>query len=133
MADEAAIASALFAKVATLSIGSPALPIDFPEPVETFVPPASGKYLSARIFYNRPAWEGLSGGKISQGLLQINVVWPKNKGVLEPLRAARDVIAVFTKGLALTGNVRVSAQPWAASPISAPSEVVVPVTIPWTA
>lgn len=133
MADDPDIALALFARVATLVVSSPNLPIDYPEPVTEFVPPADGKYLSAQVFFNRPAYEGLTRGKISQGLLQINVVWPKNKGVVDPLRIAKVVIAHFPKALQLASGVKISGQPWAGSPISAPSEVVIPVTIPWSA
>src|SRR5690349_4779075 len=133
MADPAEIASSLEARCATLEVGSPALPIAYPEPKQTFTPPADGKYLEVQLFYNRPAWEGLSSGRMDQGLLQITVVWPKNKGIPGPMRHAAEVMAHFTKGLALTNGVRVSGQPYATSPLIDASDVRVPVTIPWTA
>ena len=133
MADPAEIASSLLARCATLEVGSPALPIAYPEPASTFEPPADGKYLEVSLFYNRPAWEGLSSGRMDQGLLQITVVWPKNMGLPGPLRHAAEVIDHFPKGQALADGVRVSGQPYAASPLIDASDVRVPVTIPWIA
>lgn len=131
MADPADIASTLLARCATLSVGSPALPIAYPD--RPYTPPADGKYLEVSLFYNRPAWEGLSSGRMDQGLLQITVVWPKNSGIPGPMRHASDVIDHFPKGLALANGVRISAQPYAASPLIDDSDVRVPVTVAWTA
>ena len=133
MADPADIASALLARCATLSVGSPALPIAYPEAAETFSPPSDGKYLEVSYFSNRPAWEGLASGRMDQGLLQVTVVWPKNKGIVAPSRHASEVMAHFPKGLALADGVRVSGQPYAASPLTDTSDVRIPVTIPWVA
>jgi len=133
MANPADIASALLARCATLSVGSPALPIAYPEPKETFAPPSDGKYLEVAYFSNRPAWEGLSEGRMDQGLLQVTVVWPKNKGIVAPVRQAAEVMAHFPKGLPLANGVRVSGQPYAASPLIDTSDVRIPVTIPWIA
>lgn len=131
MADVDAIATALLARVATLSVGSPALPIAYPE--IAFTPPADGKWLEVAIFYNQPKWQGLTSGRMDQGLLQVTVVWPKNLGVPAPLRHAQDVIDHFPKGLTLTGNVRVQGQPYASSPFVDAADVRVPITIPWAA
>lgn len=131
MASPDQIADALLARCATLAVGSPALPIAMPE--IAFTPPASGKYLDVRDFTNRPLWEGVSGGKIDQGLLQVTVVWPPRQGVIKPKAAAAAVMAHFAKGLVLAHGVKINGEPWAASPLSDDSEVRVPVTIPWTA
>lgn len=131
MSDPALIASTLLARCATFSVGSPALPIAYPD--VPFTPPASGKYLEVSIFYNRPAWEGLRSGRMDQGLLQVTVVWPKGQGTPGPMRHAADVINHFAKGLALTNGVRISRQPYAASPLLDASDSRVPVTIPWIA
>tara|TARA_R110002051_G_scaffold230715_1_gene292715 strand:+ start:3035 stop:3433 length:399 start_codon:yes stop_codon:yes gene_type:complete len=131
MADPADIASALLARVATLSVGSPALPIAYPD--RPFNPPADGKYLEASVFFNRPAWEGLTTGRMDQGLLQVTVVWPKGQGIPGPMRHAADVMAHFPKALTLTNGVKVSAQPYAASPILDGADTRIPITISWTA
>ena len=131
MSDPALIASALLARVATLSVDSPALPIAYPD--VPFTPPASGKYLEVSIFYNRPAWEGLAAGRMDQGLLQVTVVWPKGQGIPGPMRHAGEVIDHFPKGLALTNGVKISRQPYAASPLLDDSDTRIPVTISWNA
>jgi hypothetical protein len=137
MADAADIAEALLAKVATLSVGSPALPIAYPE--VGFDPEADsqdGKYLDIRDFPNRPRWEGVTAGKLDQGLLQITVVWPRGQGVIDAKAAADEVMAHFAKGTVMvhgSAKVKVSSEPWQAAPLSDALELRVPVSIPWTA
>src|SRR5690606_19875928 len=136
MADAADIAEALLARCATLEVGSPALPIAYPEDPSGFEPPADGKYLEVSLFANVPRWQAINTGKMDQGLLQVTVVWPANQGVIEPMAAADAVKAHFAKGTPLrhgTANVKISGDPWAASPLSEDSELRVPVTVPWTA
>lgn len=130
MASPADIAVALLARCATLSIGSPALPVAMPDIV--FTPPADGRYLDVKAFFNSPAWQGLAGGKIDQGILQIDVVWPPAKGIVKPMTAAGGVAAHFVAGKRY-GAIKVSGDPWAASPIIEDAETRVPVRIPWTA
>lgn len=135
MATGAEIFDALMGRVATLSVGSPPLPIAYPE--IGFDPPEDEvgnplPYLDVSDFPNRPLWEGLSDGRVDQGWLQITVVWPKGRGLVAPKAAADEVIAHFPKGLQLSG-VKISAQPWQASPITDASECRVPVSIPWVA
>ena len=136
MAAYADIMLALFARVGTLVTGSPTLPVSLPEPTKTFVPPADGKYLEVSFHANRPAWEGIAEGRLDQGLLQVTVVWPKNKGVIAPARIADVIIAHFPLAHVMsqgTAKVKVTRQPWMASPLIDPSELRVPVTIPWSA
>jgi hypothetical protein len=139
MSDGADIYLALMAKVSTLAVGSPALPIAYPEQQPAFDPATDapdGKYIEVSDFPNRPRWEGLASGQLKQGLLQITVIWPKNDGLVRPKAAADEVMAHFAKGTVLvsgTAKVKISAEPWQAAPLSEDSEVRVPVTIPWTA
>jgi hypothetical protein len=134
MASPDQIASALLARCATLSVGSPALPVAMPEiGFDPGVDAPDGKYLEVKAFSNAPFWEGLRSGKIDQGLLQVTVVWPPRQGVIKPKAAAAAVMAHFPKGLKLGAGVKVSKEPWDASPITDDSEVRVPVTISWTA
>jgi len=129
---------ALMARCATMTIGSPALPIAYPEPGEEFNPPTDaidGKYLDVRYFPNRPAWEGVSDGLLDQGFLQVSVVWPKNQGLVAPLEAAGQVVAHFTKSTSLVSGstkVTISGEP-SIQTLSEPDRVIVPVVIPWTA
>lgn len=132
----AQIMDALFARVALLETTGPTMPIAWPEPDEPFVPPADGKYLRVSFFPNRPAWEGISSGKLDQGLLQIDVVWPKNLGLIAPAQVAAQVETHFAKSSAYvsgTTKVTITREPWTAQPISEADKVSLPITISWAA
>lgn len=139
MSTGADIYLALMGRVETLTVGSPALPIAYPEQNPVFDPATAapdGKYLDVRDFPNRNAWEGLAGSEVKQGLLQITVAWPKNKGLVAPKQAADEVIVHFAKGTVMTsGSARVTVNkvPWQSPPLSDDTEVRVHVTVPWTA
>ena len=129
----AQVLDALLARVAALTL-SPVLPVAYPE--VAFIPPADGKYLVASFFPNRPMAEGLTSGRVDQGLLQVTVVWPKDQGLLAPSSIAQAVIDHFPNGLALTSGatrVKISGQAWAAAPLTDTDRVSIPVTIPWAA
>lgn len=134
MADESVIENALLAKVLLLETTGPSLPVAFPD--IDFSAPEDGKYLSATIFYNRPKWEGLGEPTASQGLLQINVHWPRGEGRIPAQAVADQVKQAFNKGLMLTQNsvrITINRAPWSGSPISEDSQLLVPVTISWLA
>lgn len=134
MADPAIVAGLLLARCATLSVGTPVLPVAMPD--ISFTPPADNKYLRVDFFANKPAWEGLGAETMDQGLLQIVVVWPWNRGVIAPRRIAAEVAAHFPKGLILTGSgvkVTINKTPWAASLILEEPVSMTPVTISWLA
>lgn len=136
MAADNEIATALFERCTALSVGSPALPITFPEPASDYEEPADGKYIRADLFMNRPAWEGLTSGTMAQGLLQITLNWPRNDGLIAPLAIVEAIKAHFPKALALHSGqtkVTISGQPWSASPISEGDKVSFAITIPWQA
>lgn len=123
---------ALMGRVETLSIGSPALPIAYPETTESYSPPADGRYLDVTDFPNAPFWQGMTDGRIDQGLLQVTVVWPQNAGLVAPKAAADQVIAHFPKGLRL-GALKITGEPWQAAPLIGEHDVRIPITIPWKA
>jgi hypothetical protein len=132
----ALIPDALLIRVATMTIGSPPLPIAMPEQATTFAPPTDGKYLEVRYFTNQAAWEGLSTGVLDQGLLQVTVVWPKNKGLIAPLEAAGLVAAHMPKGLLLFhagAKIKINREPRIAAPLIEDTEVRVPVVFSWVA
>jgi hypothetical protein len=136
MAAYADILMATMGRVATLSTGSPTLPVAYPEDAGGFTPPTSGRYLDVAFFSNRPKWEGLSAGRMDQGILQITVVWPKSRGLVAPAQVVDLILAHFAIGAVMrhgTANVKVSGQPYATSPLSDESELRQPITIPWTA
>lgn len=132
--EAAQIVDALLAHCVSLEVGSPALPIAYPE--VSFTPPTDGKYLQVDFFANRPAWEGLSSGKMAQGLLQVTVIWPRGQGVVAANESAQQVIDHFAKSTVLrsgSAKVTISGEPWAATPITEDTQLRVPVTIPWVA
>jgi hypothetical protein len=141
MSDPSLIVLALFDRAALMATTGPTLPVAFPEHFDPatdaiFAPPADGKYLEVFHLPNRPGWEGLASGRLDQGLLQINVVWPKNKGIVAPYAVAAQVMTHFAKGTILTSGaarVKVSAEPWTNQPDPEDSETRIPVLIPWTA
>ena len=137
MADPAAVARLLLARCEAMSIGSPVLPIAMPDVAfDPGVKAPDGRYLRVDLFNNAPLWDGLSIGRIDQGLLQVTVIWPKGKGTIKPLEAAAAVEAHFHKGLTLYGpglRVKVNRSPWTASPLFEDSRTLIPVTIPWVA
>jgi hypothetical protein len=130
MADPAAVATALFERCETLSVGSPALPIAYPD--VAFTPPGDGRYLQVDLFANVPRWQGLASGRLDQGLLQITVVTPPGEGIVKARELANVVMSHFPKGLRL-GAVKISAEPWDASPLIGDGETRTPITIPWVA
>ncbi|SJM49569.1 hypothetical protein FM111_01900 [Brevundimonas diminuta 3F5N] len=134
MADPVVVAGLLLARCATLNVGTPKMPVAMPD--VAFNSPADGRYLRVDLFTNAPFWEGLTSGRVDQGLLQVTVVWPKGKGLIVQRRAAKQVMDHFAKGLKLFGpatRVTVNREPWAASPIPGDVSTETPVTISWTA
>lgn len=134
MADPAQVAKAILARCELMETTGPTLPVAMPD--VAFTPPADGRYLRIDLFSNAPFWEGLTTGRVDQGLLQVTVVWPKGKGLIKPRQAAAQVMAHFPKGLKLFGpatRVTVNREPWAASPIKGDVSTETPITISWTA
>jgi hypothetical protein len=134
MADPAVVAQLILEHAEAMVIGSPALPIAYPD--VNFTPPADGKYLRVDLFKNAPFWEGLSTGRIDQGLLQVMVVWPRGEGIIKPAEVAALVLEHWSKGTRMFGSgtgVKVNREPWVASPIPSDHETEMPVTIPWVA
>lgn len=136
MIDPAAVAAALLSRCEALEVGSPALPIAYPDVAfDPAVDAPDGRYLTVDLFNNAPFWEGLTSGRIDQGLMQVTVVWPKGEG-LAARRAAAAVIAHFPKNLTLPGSgvlVKINRETWQASPILDDDSTSIPVTISWVA
>lgn len=130
----AGVFDALLARCSSLAVGSPPLPIAYPE--VSFTPPASGRYLEVRVFANRNAWQSIAGGGMGQGLLQITAVWPKGQGVVAPGQIADAVAGHFPNGQAMFSGgyaVKVIGKPTAMSPNSDGPSLRIPVTVSWSA
>lgn len=134
MANPVVVAGLLMGRCEEMTSANPGLPVAYPD--APFTPPTDGRYLRADLFTNAPFWEGLSSGRIDQGLLQITVVWPRNTGALAIREAVADVMAHFPKGLLLVAaaaRVRVNREPWPASPIIEDDKTSIPITVSWVA
>lgn len=134
MADPVVVAGLLLARCEALNVGGPKLPLAMPD--VAFTPPADGRYLRVDLFRNAPFWEGLASGRMDQGLLQVTLIWPKNKGLIVQARAVKQVLDHFPKGLTLRGagaRVKINREPWAASPLMGDVSTETPITISWTA
>lgn len=131
------IFDALLTRFSTLAVGSPALPLAFPDiGFDPATDALDGKYIEAKPFNNTPLWEGLSAGQIRQGLFVVGVVWPKGQGVIAPTEAAEAVAEHFHRGQMLRSGstvVKLSLEPLIGTPLSEPDKTTVPVTISWTA
>lgn len=137
MADLANVRRALYDHLAALVL-APTHEIAWPEPTETFAPPIDGRFLEARLAFNAPAWQGIAGGSLDQGLLTVTVIWPKNSGDSGPIDAARAVRDHFTVEPVLAlfhggTKTKISGAPYVSGPFPGLVDVRVPVTIPWTA
>jgi len=134
MADPAVVAQLILEHAEAMVIGSPALPIAYPD--VTFIPPTDGKYLRLDLFNNEPFWQGLSSGRIDQGLMQVMVVWPRAEGRIKPAEVAALVMEHWAKLTVLQGSgvrVKVNREPYVSSPILSDHETETPITIPWNA
>lgn len=130
---EAEITDALYARALLMKTTGPTLPVSVPNPVAAFVKP-QGPYLEARVLLNRPRYEGLSAGRLPQGMLMINVVEPKGRGEIEPAVIGRKVLDHFAKGSRLTvgaTTVVVDKEPWMAAGIAGDVETRYPITVYW--
>lgn len=134
MANPATVARVILDYCDGLIIGAPPLPLAMPD--VAFTPPADGKYLRVDLFTNAPFWQGLTSGRLDQGLLQIVIVWPEGEGIIKHREIVAEVYAAFPKGLTLHGaatRVKFNREPWAASAIQGGVSTDTPITISWTA
>jgi len=132
----AAVYEALMARVATIDTGLQEGSIAYPEAAETYTPPADGKYLEVRYFPNSPLFAGLASGKVDQGILLINVIWPKNVGIAAAMEVVGAIEAHFPPGHRMTSGafgVKVSGHPFVVPPLHDADRLRIPVTVPWAA
>lgn len=137
MSKASEIPAALLARLSSLAIGSPPLPIAYPDiPFDPATQSLAGKYLQAGYFRNTPAFEGLSSGVLDQGVLVVSVVFPKSGGVIAINQAAQFVADHFPKASALKNGstrVKISKEPVIGSPLQEGDKTIVAVTVSWVA
>ena len=98
-------------------------------------------YILVQFFANQPdqPFISLTREPIRMGLLQLDVYWPKNQGVIEAYELAGALVRHFPRGpnvIKGTTTVWVLGRnpqaPYVASPIQEPDWLHLPVVIPWT-
>ncbi|MDK4720133.1 phage tail terminator-like protein [Rhizobium sp. CNPSo 3968] len=69
------------------------------------------------------------------GLLQVSVMWPVGKGILDAVEVAGTIINRFKNQVLFASGVKItiSSEPWAASPIQDVDRLNIPVTVPYIA
>lgn len=137
MSKASEIPDALLDRLGSLSVGSPALPIAYPDiEFDPATDAPAGKYLEVGFFRNAPKWEGLGSGVLDQGVLVVSVIHPKDQGVIAINADAQDVADHFAKASILssgTTRVKISREPVVGSPMHEGDKTIVAVTISWTA
>lgn len=92
-------------------------------------------YLRFDLFMNDLFWQGISDGRIDQGLMQVNLIVPAGYDRATAFGQADEIIEAYPKASILPGArlVKIQSQPWLASPITEDAWTMYPVTVSWTA
>lgn len=124
------IETALFTRLSTASLGAT---YEFSWPGVLFEPPETGKYIEVSVLKNvTDQYSFTAGGPDhQQGLLQANVIWPLNQGIIGANAVADLIIAHFPKGLNLD-EVKISGTGYRTSAIPDEHRLIIPVSIPWS-
>lgn len=142
---EAIIAETVLEYLADMQVGSPPLEIAMPGRAFT---PTEEAYLRADWIPNRTRALslGVDDPNQHQGLLQITVLWPLDRGIIAPADIASEIAEYFERGTTLTSGditVRFEQAPTVGPALKLPDTSVtrlqasdriqIPVTIPWIA
>jgi hypothetical protein len=114
------------AMAATLGVGAA-------YPNSAFVP-GEDWYIEAKVFPNGPRGQGLSSGRLDQGLLVVSGVFPKNTGDIEPSNIAATIMSWFPRGLNLhSGGHKISIvmEPFEGVALTRNDRYLIPITIEW--
>lgn len=134
MGKQADIYAALKAKAEAVetALGLPAAIDD-----ESFTPPfVDGNlppFMRFDFFNNAPFWQGISDGRIDQGLLQINVIVSYGFDRATAYGYVDQIIALYPSASRIGGLVKVQGASWVASPIVEPDRTTYPITVSWSA
>ena len=100
----------LFNYVASVS----ALPVAFPG--ITFDKPADNRYIEVLHFPNDPIdYDWKDYATVQRGILQLNVHWTRNVGIIEANNMARTLVTMFAKNTIIGGLLMVINPPTVAS------------------
>lgn len=137
---DAQINRALLARVASLVLSSPSLPVAYPD--VAFTPPENSgvrlPYVHVKLF--RAPTNNISVGHDAinqlQGILQLDICYPQGSGAIEPARQQALAISHFKRGTRMTDGettVAIDLAPIAMSPVEDLPYVRHPVSIRWHA
>jgi hypothetical protein len=132
----AQILDALLSRAAELETAGPQLPVAMPEHPGGFNPPADGWYIEASVYPNGNSWEGITNGKMAQGLMGLTLNCPKGVGLIKPNELAQQIADYFPKNLVMRSgstNVKVNREVEPSAPLIGTDKVAVPVNIFWEA
>lgn len=135
MNPEDAIADALMYAVSALSMAV-SQPIAYPG--VKYTPVTGQAYLYASLLPNQTRRMFIGNGEPNrhQGILQISVMWPRDVGVMPPLRVAAKIASHLGEGTVLAtdlGPIRIDERPSIMPALQGPVWVNVPVRIPYVA
>jgi hypothetical protein len=104
----------------------------FEEPLDSngsFLP-----YLRVNLLRNAPAWQSTRTGRMDQGLLQVDLVWPRHSPITDQLTAIDAIVDAYPKGRLFPSSViKVQRAAWASTSLPETDRTLTPVTIPWAA
>lgn len=134
MGKQADIYAALKAKAEAVetALGLPAAIDD-----ESFTPPfVDGNlppFLRFDFFNNAPFWQGISDGRVDQGLLQVNVIVSYGFDRATAYGYVDQIIALYPNAARLSAvrPLKVQGQSWVASPIPEADRTTYPITVSW--
>lgn len=131
---ETKILNALLSRLSSLTL-SPAMPVAYPN--VAFTPSATG-YLRATHVPNtaNQVTLGASGKNRFEGLLQVDVFWPEDAGLVAPSERAGAVAAHFKRGTDITLDsitVRIVTPPEIRQALQSPPYTQIPVMIRYQA
>ena len=107
-------------------------------PGVTFAPSATTKFISVEVHFNRSIETDLSleMDPIRQGLLRVNVMWPKAAAaIVDGVNLAGQIREFFRRGTKLLRadtQVRIDEDPEVGSPDTGDTHTTIPVTVRWT-
>ena len=127
-APETRIAQTIMERVSLL------LDYDIAWPNVRYTPKAGTPYYRVSILPGQTELRGYNNDN-HIGVIQVDVVWPAGDGLINPRKAADDVLHLFRRGTRIGSNPRIDIHrpPYLGPANQTPDRYVIPVSIPYTA
>lgn len=105
---------------------------------DSFEPPMDGNsmmlpYLRADLQPNAPFWQGMSSGRVDQGLMTIMLTMPRPHVQTTAWGYIDAIIAAYPKGVHISGyaSLKVQSAPYDSQPLTEGDRTYYPVTVSW--